>query len=79
MTRRIAERYQLLHGVNRFRHIQREKYGAVIAMKKSIFWDIKVCSPLKINLRFGEMRRLNLQLCLLPTLCWFLGRLILEP
>jgi hypothetical protein len=30
-------------------------------MKSSIFWDISPCSPLKVNRRFGETYRLNLQ------------------
>jgi hypothetical protein len=32
-----------------------------MVMKCSIFWDITLCSPLKVNLRFGGIYRLNFQ------------------
>jgi hypothetical protein len=32
-----------------------------VVMKSPIFWDITPCSPLKVNRRFGEKRRLHLQ------------------
>jgi hypothetical protein len=32
-----------------------------VVMKSSIFWDIKPCSPLKVNRRFGGTYRLHLQ------------------
>jgi hypothetical protein len=32
-----------------------------VVMKSSIFWDIKPCSPLKFNRRFGGTYRLHLQ------------------
>jgi hypothetical protein len=32
-----------------------------VVMKSGIFWDIKPCSPLKENLRFGATYRLHLQ------------------
>jgi hypothetical protein len=30
-------------------------------MKNNIFWDITLCSPLKVNGRFGETYRLHIQ------------------
>jgi hypothetical protein len=40
----------------------RVKYWLVIEqMESSIFWDIKQCSPLIFNGRFGEICRLHLQ------------------
>jgi hypothetical protein len=30
-------------------------------MKSSIFWNIMLCSPLKVNQRFGGTYRLHLQ------------------
>jgi hypothetical protein len=32
-----------------------------MVMKKSAFWDITLCSPLKVNGRFGGTVRLHLQ------------------
>jgi hypothetical protein len=32
-----------------------------MVVKISIFWDITLCSPLKVNLRFGGICRLHLQ------------------
>jgi hypothetical protein len=32
-----------------------------VAMKRSIFWDITACSPLKVNWHFGGNYRLHLQ------------------
>jgi hypothetical protein len=47
-------------------------------MKSSSFWDITVCSPLKVNQqRFKETCRKQAACHLL--LCWFLTRLILRP
>jgi hypothetical protein len=50
----------------------------MVVRKGSIFWDIAPCSPMKVNWRFGETCRLQLQagriirarnqLCLPPTL-----------
>jgi hypothetical protein len=61
-----------------------------VAMKSSVLWDIKLCSPLKVRRRFGETCHLHLQgkkkskqgnsmkqvggICFLPTSCWFLLR-----
>jgi hypothetical protein len=33
---------------------------AAVVMKSSIFWDIKTCSSLKVNRRFGGIYRLHL-------------------
>jgi hypothetical protein len=33
----------------------------VVVMKSTIFWDIKLCSLLKVNRRFGGTYRLHLQ------------------
>jgi hypothetical protein len=30
-------------------------------MKNSVFWDVTLCSPLKVNQRFGGIYRLYLQ------------------
>jgi hypothetical protein len=32
-----------------------------VAKKRSVFWDITPCTPLKINRRFGEIFRLHFQ------------------
>jgi hypothetical protein len=32
-----------------------------VVMKSTIFWDMTLCSPLKINRRFGRTYRLHLQ------------------
>jgi hypothetical protein len=32
-----------------------------VVMKSTIFWDITLCSPLKVNRRFGRTYRLHLQ------------------
>jgi hypothetical protein len=32
-----------------------------VVMKNTIFWDIMLCSPLKVNRRFAETYRLHLQ------------------
>jgi hypothetical protein len=32
-----------------------------VIMKSTIFWDITLCSPLKVNRRFGGIYRLHLQ------------------
>jgi hypothetical protein len=34
---------------------------AAMVMKSTIFWNIKPCSPLKLNRRFGGIYRLRLQ------------------
>jgi hypothetical protein len=31
---------------------------AAVVMKRTIFWDIKPCNPLKVNQHFGGTRRL---------------------
>jgi hypothetical protein len=36
------------------------KYLETIVVKSSVFCDITQCSPLKVNRRFGETRRLKL-------------------
>jgi hypothetical protein len=33
----------------------------VVLMKSSILWDITLCSPLKVNQRFGAICRLRLR------------------
>jgi hypothetical protein len=35
--------------------------GHYDAIKISIFWDVMLCSPLKVNRRFGGTCRLNIQ------------------
>jgi hypothetical protein len=53
-------------------------FTAVI-MKSSVFWDITLCSPLKVNRRFGETYRLHLQSSAYYLLsCWFLAWFILR-
>jgi hypothetical protein len=57
-------------------------------MKSTVFWNIKPCSPLIVNRRFGGTYRLHLQgrtmwwaryqLCLQPASPWYLARLILQ-
>jgi hypothetical protein len=44
-------------------HISRAGFEVLTAvvMKISIFWDITLCGPLKINRRFGGICRLQLQ------------------
>jgi hypothetical protein len=62
-------------------HLLYEQYRSV---KRSSFWEVKLCSPLTVNLRFGGSRRLHVQgrkisqarnqqkiLCLLTSSCWF--------
>jgi hypothetical protein len=60
-------------------------------MKKTIFWDIRPCSPLYVNGRFGGACRLNFQGEKInrarnndltrskKSSCWFLAWLILRP
>jgi hypothetical protein len=36
-------------------------FRAIIVTKNSIFWDITLCSPLKVNIYFGGTYRLHLQ------------------
>jgi hypothetical protein len=36
-------------------------YHTAVVMQSSIFWEISLCSPLKVNGRFGGTRRLHLQ------------------
>jgi hypothetical protein len=62
----------------------------VVVMKSYFFWDIMLCSPLKVSQRFRWTYYLHLQgqrisqarnqpLCLLPALCWFHASLTLRP
>jgi hypothetical protein len=45
-------------------------------MKSTIFWDIKPCSPLSVNRRFGETYRLQLQGRFQDLISsWFLAQL----
>jgi hypothetical protein len=37
------------------------KVLTAVVMKSSIFWDIKLCSPLIVNRCYGEICRLHLQ------------------
>jgi hypothetical protein len=64
-----------------------------VAMKCFVYWDITLCSPLKVNRRFGGIYCLHIQgrrinqaknqreaLCLLPGSCrFFLLWLLLDP
>jgi hypothetical protein len=47
----------------------------MVVMKSSIFWDITLRSPLKVNRRFGGIFRQGL----LPSPRWFLAWLIIRP
>jgi hypothetical protein len=49
-----------------------------IVTNNSIFWDITLCSPLKINLRSRGICYLHLQGIMLPTSRWFLAWFILR-
>jgi hypothetical protein len=47
-------------------HINYTRYAGfevltAVVMKSSIFWDITMCSPLKVNRRFGRICRLHLE------------------
>jgi hypothetical protein len=54
----------------------------IIALKSSVFWDIMLCNPLKVNRWCGGMCHLSLQglriSCLLSASWWFLACLILQ-
>jgi hypothetical protein len=43
-----------------------------VVKKSSVFWDMTLCSPLKVNRRFGETCHLHFQDC------WFLACIILQ-
>jgi hypothetical protein len=45
---------------NRYVYVGFEVLTAVV-MKRTIFWDITPCSPLKVNQRLGRTCRLHLQ------------------
>jgi hypothetical protein len=47
-----------------------------VVMKSSVVWDIKSCSPLKVNRSFGET---GSEVILLPASRWFLACIILRP
>jgi hypothetical protein len=50
-----------------------------VVMTSPVFWNITLCSPVKVNRHFRGTCRLLFQLCLLAISRWFLAWLIIRP